>query len=717
MIVIILSSLVLTNVNCQFAHLWLNYQHFQCAQNVRNHHEAVQHHYLCVSSLIWMCVRDTNSYTAGSALSLDYFCGFINGQNAKQSQTIWNIHVRPNIHVHFLKFSLFYYYWQCDVEYIRVTTTNKSSTFCGNRLPWIYHASDVSVNIKLSTDRFGSMHYQVLLQYYGAYVRNYEHFVAFMEHASIFRTPLPNIMKRKFESFHFISNSRLDFLKFIAVNMCSKMQLLCHDGPGIKSPTLQFICNQSICECRSSTFQMFCKFSAIGIGCSNAPQFDYHAQRAEEEEFNSIGFRSVDRLRLEDEQTGIHIRLEINEAVNRSPTKYIYNLSSLLFQQSFINDFHFRNNDFYSIFTVNKMSVSFPYMIYEDHSCMYGGMYMVDTLSPDVTEVLSHCDPVSLLYGKELFFKNSIVMIIINYMEYSGPTIIFEAEIKYIFLIKSSMHVNLNQVAIRDSKRVNITVHEYERSKWYFHSLLFDPGNIEYIHVTIKGAVSKDVRFNPWNSDSCIYCTLVYSPHKSNIRGRQYDVEVLNRESMRRDIIQSVTIDTSSCNAFAIPMWSVSITWNRLHMDRVMLKGINTTGNAVLKYMLLWKQYKLQDEHYMAPFWYMVHMIKSADIPLYAIWRLWLETCSSLSRVAMEVPTDKHLSSVYKWNHYINSSNIYMTIDVGVNLLFESDNIDKSCQDVFKILFHRHFVYDDRITQYTAEQTSDESFFTLHKLR
>ena len=715
MIVIILSSLLLTNVNCQFAHLWLNYQHFQCAQSVRNHHEAVQHQYLCVSSLIWMCVRDTNSYTAGSTLSLACFCGFINGQNVKQSQTIWNIHVIPNIHVHFLKFSLFNYYWHCDVEYIRVTTTNKSSTFCGNRLPWIYDASDVSVNISLSTDRFDSLHYQVELQYYGAYVQNYQDSVVFIEPASILKTQLPDIMQHKFETFHFISNSRLDFLKFVAVNMCSKIKLVCHDGPGTKALVLQFICNQSICECRSSTFQMFCKFSVIGIGCLNVPQFHYLAQRAAEGEFNSISFRLVDLLNLEHGKSGMHGRLEIDETVNRSPTKYIYNHSSLL--QTFSSDFRFINNKFHSIFTVNKMSVSFPYMIYEGHSCMYGGMYMVDTLSPDVTEVLSHCDPVSLLYGKELFLKNSTVMIIINYMEYSGPTIIFEAEIKYIFSIGPLMPVNRN---IRDSKSVNITVHEHKGTELYLYSILFDLRNIEYIHVTVIGEWKKDVRFTPWNSDSCTYCTLVYPPHKSNIRGRQYDIEVLNRESMRRDIIQSVTIDTSSCNAFIIPMWSVSITWKQLLVPshyEVMLKGINTTHNAVLNYMVLWKQYKLQEEHSMAPFWYMVHMIKSAVIPPYAIWRVWMEACASLSRVAMEVPTDKHLSSVYKWNHFINSYNIYMTIDVAINLLFESDNIDNSCQDVFKILFHCHYDYNDRITQYTPGQTSDKNFFTLHKLR
>ena len=255
----------------------------------RSYHEAVQHQYSCVSSLTWKCVRDVNVYTPGSVLSLDSFCGFIKGQNAKQSQTTWNIHVRPNIHVHFLKFSLFNNYWHCDFEYLKVTTTNKSSTFCGNRLPWIYDASDVSVNIKLSTDRFGSMHYYVELQYHGAYVQNYQDFVIFMEPYFTLKTHLPDITQNKFESFHFIASSRLDVQNVLAANTCSNKQLICYDGPGIKSPTLQFICNPFHCEYRSSTFQMYCKFSVSYIGCLNVPQFFYYPTYANKGEFKRIG--------------------------------------------------------------------------------------------------------------------------------------------------------------------------------------------------------------------------------------------------------------------------------------------------------------------------------------------------------------------------------------------------------------------------------------------
>ena len=703
MIVIILSSLVLTNVNCQLAHLWLNYQHFQCAQNIRSYHEAVQHQYLCVSSLTWKCVRDVNVYTRGSALSLDYFCGFINGQNAKQSHTIWNIHVRPNIHVHFLKFSLFNNYWYCDVEYLKVTTTNKSSTFCGYRLPWIHDASDVAMNIKLSMDRFSSVHYQVELQYHGAYIQNYQDFVVFMEFFSTFETHVPDIMQNKFESFHFISN-KLAVLHFRTVKMCSKMQLVCHDGPGIKSPTLQFICsNYSICEYRSSTFQMYCKFSVSDSGCLNVPKFHYRATYAKDEKFNSIG-RSYEIM----DGWNLRVRkLQISETVSSGTHKYRYE--------------HFENinpNNYFTSLTINKMSISFPYMMYEGYSCMYGGIY-IELFSTQSPEILSHCDPTSTVYREGFFFNRQriIIIIIIHYMEYSGPTIIFEAEIKDIY---GDLMLPLDK-KFDDNKGVNITLpHNHDKYTFYLQPMLHR--NIKNIYITFETEhIRAEVKFDTWNSDSCIYCTLVYPPHKSNIRGRQYDVEVWNKASMRRDIIQSVTIDTSSCNASIINRWLVSIRLNQFVEDEGIFEGINTIVSTVLSGFVLWKQYKLQEAHSTGPFWYMVHMIKPADIPPYAIWRVWMEACTSLSHVAIEVPTDKHLStSVYKWNHYDNSYNVYMTIDVAVNLLFESDNIttqDESCQDVFKVWFRRHFVNDYRITQCDPGETRPQSFFTFHKLR
>ena len=675
---------------------------------------------MCISSLTWICFRDVNVYTSGLALSLDYFCGFIDVQNAQQSPTIWNIHVKPNVHVHFLKFSLFNYYWHCDFEYIQVTTTNKASTFCGNRLPWIYDASDVSASFILSTKRFSSKHIQVELQYYGAYVQNYQHFVVFMELYSIINSRLPD-MQNEIETFHFISNSKLDVLNFVPINMCSKMQLICYDGSGIKAPVLQFIHNQSTYKCVSSTFQMFCEFLVTDTGCLNSftvPQFHYHATSAEEGEFNSIDSAQVACANTNIRNTyckyPLHVRLRINETVNRGPTKYMYKHKP----------FPERDLILRALVTVNMMSVSFPYMIYEGHSCMYGGVYVIETLSSDVSEIFTHCNQSSTMNGEELDFNINIVKIVIHYIEYSGPTITIDVEIKDVHT-RPRWPVNLKH---SDTKSVNITLdHMFLEYTLILKSILLDLRSIQYIYITFEkemiiDKIDVDVGFNAWDTDVCIYCTLVYSPHANNIRGRQYDVEVLSRAFKRSDIIQSISINTSSCSAFIIPMWSVAIQLVlRLHdLNFITFEGLNTTSNAVLSNLIMWKQYKLKEEHYQAPFWYMVHMIKPADIPPYAIWRVWMEACFSLSHAALEVPTDNHLStSVFKWNYFNNNYNVFMTIDAVVNLLFESDNMtipNESCQDAFKVWFRRHFVYDDRITQYVPGQTSEQNF-TFHNLR
>ena len=162
---VILSSLVLATVNCQLAFTWLNNQHFQCAQNKRNYHEAIQHQYICLSSQIWTCILDVNVYARSSIITLDYFCGFIDGRNALQPHTIWNIDLRPNIHIHFHNFFLSNNYWYCDFEHLEIFSNSKRSRFCGSRLSWVYDVSDTNSKIILVTSPFGVENYQLTLQY------------------------------------------------------------------------------------------------------------------------------------------------------------------------------------------------------------------------------------------------------------------------------------------------------------------------------------------------------------------------------------------------------------------------------------------------------------------------------------------------------------------------------------------------------------------------
>ena len=213
MINYILYSLFLTTVTCQLAFVWLTQQHFQCTHGIRNYRESLGHQYWCIYSRTLTCIMDTFEYEPDLSISFSYFCGFVNGRNTLHSHTKWNIYVMPNIHIHFLKFSLFHNYWFCDYEYLKVVSNNKSSTFCGSRLPWVYDASDASVKIIFSTQRFSSKHYHMELQYYGAYIDNHQHFLIFTEPLPNLDFHLPHTKQIVFESFHLVSNSRRSILR------------------------------------------------------------------------------------------------------------------------------------------------------------------------------------------------------------------------------------------------------------------------------------------------------------------------------------------------------------------------------------------------------------------------------------------------------------------------------------------------------------------------
>ena len=244
MILLILVSFCVTTLNCQLAFTWLNQHQFQCAQNIRNYREAIQHQYMCICASTRTCAVDTNAHYYNS-IHLDHFCGFISLSNFTQCEITWSIYVVPNIHINFLNCSLFELtsYWQCDFEYLRAVTTDTNSTFCGRRLPWVYDASDSLVKLIFFTERFGYHQYQLEFQYYGAHVPNNKHFVLFMKPSGLSDMHMPNINQNEFETFHFISGHRLDVVYLAAVNVCSTQQVVCYDGPGMKSPAIH--CTQA----------------------------------------------------------------------------------------------------------------------------------------------------------------------------------------------------------------------------------------------------------------------------------------------------------------------------------------------------------------------------------------------------------------------------------------------------------------------------------------
>ena len=357
-------------------------------------------------------------------------------------------------------------------------------------------------------------------------------------------------------------------------------------------------------------------------------------------------------------------------------------------------------------------------MLYDGHSCMYGGIYILknshvtDEFSSNVSEALSLRAPSNSINNEEIVLGTHFAIIIIHYKEYSMSTITFKAIIEQ--LLPPALPVNLSAT---DNKSINVTILDFISSKeykLYLHSIIPDLRNLQFIFIIFQREqnIKTNLTFNPGNNNLCIYWTVFYPLHMSNIRGVDYEVEVLNGAFTRYSIIYLISINTSSCSPFIIPVWSLLITF--YPVDESQLKGINTISNELLSDLVWWKMYELQ-VHYTAPFWYMIHLIKPADIPPYAIWRVWMDVCHAVSLVALEVPTDIHLStSVYKWNHYNTTYNVYITFDVVINILFTVDNIisREICQFLFVTWFRRCFVYDDRSIQYVAGRTPEQNFFT-----
>ena len=423
------------------------------------------------------------------------------------------------------------------------------------------------------------------------------------------------------------------------------------------------------------------------------PRLHYHALRAKDEDFTPI-IRSLGFVGLRD----FELSMQIFKTQKSGTTKYTYNNTEHLY---------YYNSDVQVEFNISVTNISFPYMLYEGYSCMYGGIYILKTSSLDESEILSHCVP-SATRNKIIIPRGDFAIVIIHYSEYSSPMIILSATIAKIF--DSTFPVNLT-VSGNKSAETKILSLQGADKVLYLQSILLKLRKLQHIYINIQSNEVTKIRFATERSGDCIYCTVIYAPHLSNVWGRQYDMEVSNKAFRRRDFIRAIYINMSLCSTFIIPIWSVSIETDNTYPLRV-----NFTHYLYLSDFLL-RKYQTFHEMYMFPVWYMVHMI---NLKPNVIWRVWIEACHTVSHVSIEVPTDAYLStSVYKWNHYNNIDNVYMTIDKTANILFMLDNgiTNITCRDVFYILFLRYFIYDEGVGNDIALQTLEPRYFILHNLR
>ena len=656
-------------------------------------------------------MSDVNAYSHSSSIFLDYFCGFIDGRNALQSRTIWNIHMKPNINIHFLKFILFDNYWYCDYEYLRVKSNDKSTTFCGNRLPWMHDASDTRVTIILMTLPTGTKNYQLELLYYGVYVPNYECFILFTQPFSATNLHYLNAEQNALESIHFISSGRLDTLEVNVVGLCTRGrprmdEAVCYDGPGIKSPILPFASKRTRCGCRSSTFQMMCIVSRVHK-CSQISFFWYQALR-----FDIKYIKNVVSMSKIGNSDSTMRSLEIDKSDSRGTTKYIYYHPPTI------------SSAYYALHIIG-MNISFPYMFSEGNSCMYGGVYIIRSVSVNHSEIASFCTPNSNKESDISDFRSTryvtdlinISIVIIHYAEYSTARIMFYAEYKVFGFIE---HLKLNPKYLSE-ETVSITMPKVAAPDYDFYvwSYILKLRKIQYINITLNDKDLLFVTLAAYFRTSCINITVLYSPHPSNIRGRKYDQETrywhISFEIY--DFIHAIFINMTACNLHDVPVWGLLV--NKTHFSSSARYNINTTQNFLLS-----ARERLIFQHInrgvVPPFWVMVHMRKPEDIPDYATWRVFIQACYKVSHTYIEASIDDYgSSSVYAWNYFKSPGDFYITVSKAVNIVFESSVsvTHEKCAKALTVLFVRHFIYDDRVTKYVSGQTPEQSHFTFHNKR
>ena len=696
MILLILVSFCVTTLNCQLTFTWLNQHQFQCAQNIRNYREAIQHQYMCICARTRTCAVDTNAHYYNS-IHLDHFCGFISLSNFTQCEITWSIYVVPNIHINFLNFSLFELtsYWQCDFEYLRAVTTNKNSTFCGRRLPWVYDASDSLVKLIFITERFGVQEYQLQFQYYGAYITNNQHFVLFMEPSGRSDMHMPNINQNEFETFHFISGHRLEVVYLAAVNVCSTQQVVCYDGPGMKSPAIH--CNQSTYQ--SSTFQMVCKFSRPNSGCLTAPRLIFQVMK------QTIGdFRRIRRI----ERKWGNLLIHMNEIAN-STSKYIYSnsLTSICGWYPY---------NYTAVLEIKKVNISFPYMLHEQQSCMYGGVYIIDkSSSSDLygDEVLSLCDTRTEF---DINIPNwNFSILIIHYEHYSGEQINFEAEIP-VRSCRGKLVLRQNSMAANGHRmNINLTSAMFlKRSYVFVESYLLDLIEIQYAHIVfdVNPLAVYEITFSvhpPDNSESCVYCMVFFAKQSSNFEARHYDADLFHKHFQLIERFEYVVINMSACDIFTFPVWSLRIYQYRFGNFR---RTYNKTDFQILD-PLSWNVFDYTDEFGLTgPIWFIIHVQPPEDVPHYAIWKVCVGVAAGMSHVYMEVLTDSHRSSsVYEWDHHghisrsifewdkRNFTHVYMTVDTGINFFFNyTDRNEIPVGTILtQLIFTRQPLYDERL--------------------
>ena len=171
-----------------------------------------------------------------------------------------------------------------------------------------------------------------------------------------------------------------------------------------------------------------------------------------------------------------------NAAVGRGTSKYIY-VNSITFSDA-DDDSDGRN----IVLDVKKFETGFPYMLYEENSCIYGGIYIIETIAfrrkyQYGDEILSLCDPKIHFVFNIPTWKFSVL--IIHYEHYSEERLNFEVEI---YVRRENQFVlPQNLINVQDeTANINITSNMFhEHRMLYIESYLLNLRQVQYVYINV----------------------------------------------------------------------------------------------------------------------------------------------------------------------------------------------------------------------------------------
>ena len=396
--------------------------------------------------------------------------------------------------------------------------------------------------------------------------------------------------------------------------------------------------------------------------------------------------------------------LIIDEAYSKGTTKYIYHHTP-------------RGPDHECRLSIETIPISFPYMLIEGISCMYGGVYITPIISSKDSVIPSLCTQTERYFETDLHDET---VVIIHYSEYASENITFRAEChRYGPFFSRVEHWDSRQKYKENT--LSITLPKFEVvtfSKSIINSRLLKLKKIQHINISCDSLI--EIIFSDFLRNSCMNLTIFYYPHASNIRGRQYDQETISGHRYfvtEKDFIRSIFIDMRACTLVTAPVWELVLWIHGRPKDGLSRSVI---GNFTDSLYLPADITNVGTELVAVPkrsLWLMVHMLRPEDVPAYAIWRVFIHLDYLTAHVSIEVLIDNHhSSSVYEWNNFQSPDGVYITVDKAVNILIDSYTGRHGTHDI-NIWFMRHFIHDDKLKKTIAGQTPGQSSFSFHNQR